>query len=466
MKNVSAPRLWAMASAVALISLLTTCKHEDPTPKPVALFTYSPNTNLVAPVTISFQNKSTDATDYLWETSDGETSTAREVNLAIRSGGSVTMTLTVTGKGGTDSYSRTITVANTPVTTTQPVAGFTYSPAQNLVAPATVTFTNTSVNATSYKWDFGDGTTTTDANPVKEFIKAGTFKVKLTAIGKTSSSESTADITLNGTSTVPVADFTYSPATNLTAPVKISFTNTSRNATSYSWNFGDGTTSTSTSPSKDFTKVGDYTVKLTATDAKNQTSQKTVTISVKAPVTQPIADWTWAASNLKVTFTNASKNATSYSWNFGDGATTTASNPTHDYVKAGTYTVTLTASDGKSQNQSSKLVTVTAAPVAMCDWSSALNCAKVVAKKGTRCGEPTSLDVTITNGCTVPVKFYVCIQRSDGTWSGLPDGTFDAGTAPGKSSNWYGCKTTNQYKIGAMTAASFAKNKCSYPKCN
>lgn len=102
----------------------------------------------------------------------------------------------------------------------------------------------------------------------------------------------------------------------------------------------------------------------------------------------------------------------------------------------------------------------------ICNWSSALQCAKIVAKKGTRCGEATSLDVTITNGCTVPVKFYVCIQNADGKWIGNPDGTFEAGLAPGKSANWYSCKTTNQYKYGAMTAADFVKNKCGYPKCN
>ncbi|MCY7353344.1 MAG: PKD domain-containing protein, partial [Cytophagaceae bacterium] len=221
------------------------------------------------------------------------------------------------------------------------VANFTYSPSQNLTAPVKIAFTNTSKNAETYRWDFGDGTTSTEANPAKEFTKAGTYKIKLTATGKTTSADYSADITVNAAvlSTTPVADFTYSPSSNLTAPVKITFTNTSKNATSYQWGFGDGTTSTAVSPTKEFTKAGDYSVKLTATDAKNQTAQKTVTIPVKAAAVLPVADWTWTASNLKVTFTNQSKNATSYTWNFNDGTTSTAANPTHDYAKAGTYTV-------------------------------------------------------------------------------------------------------------------------------
>jgi PKD repeat protein len=61
-------------------------------------------------------------------------------------------------------------------------ANFTYSGA-GLAAPSTVTFANSSSNATSYKWDFGDNGTSTETNPTHAFLSGGVYTVKLTANG-------------------------------------------------------------------------------------------------------------------------------------------------------------------------------------------------------------------------------------------------------------------------------------------
>ena len=70
---------------------------------------------------------------------------------------------------------------------------------------------------------------------------------------------------------VPVASFTIN-STSLTSPATVTFTNTSTNATSYTWDFGDGGTSFATSPTYTYTKGGNYTVKLTATGSRDQNS--------------------------------------------------------------------------------------------------------------------------------------------------------------------------------------------------
>ena len=68
-------------------------------------------------------------------------------------------------------------------------------------------------------------------------------------------------------------------------------------------------------------------------------------------------------NGLEVSFVNASLNADSYAWDFGDGNTSTDQNPTHTYAAGGTYTVSLTATNTVGDNTSSKDVTVMEADV-------------------------------------------------------------------------------------------------------
>ena len=101
-----------------------------------------------------------------------------------------------------------------------------------------------------------------------------------------------------------------------------------------------------------------------------------------------------------------------------------------------------------------------------CDWKSAVNCVQITKSTGTRCGDPQSVEIICKNVCNQNLKIYICIQRSDGTWNGLPDGTFETGVAPGKTSSNYVCKGTGQYEIFAMPITAFNSNKCGYPSCN
>jgi len=142
--------------------------------------------------------------------------------------------------------------------------------------------------------------------------------------------------------------------------LSVTFTNTSTNSpTSYSWNFGDGTAlSTVKDPVHTYAAAGTYTVVLTVRNTGGSTTHtQSITVAELAPA---IASSTYTKMGLTVTFTNAStNNPTSYSWNFGDGtAVNTGINPVHRYSAAGTYTVTLTAtnSDGSSTQTQSIIV--------------------------------------------------------------------------------------------------------------
>lgn len=77
------------------------------------------------------------------------------------------------------------------------------------------------------------------------------------------------------------------------------------------------------------------------------------------PSPKPVVEFSAALKDLTVTLTNKSKYATTYSWAFGDGATSTQQSPTHTYASAGTYKIVLTATNSAGTAKAEQEVTVT-----------------------------------------------------------------------------------------------------------
>jgi PKD repeat protein len=146
-----------------------------------------------------------------------------------------------------------------------------------------------------------------------------------------------------------IAGFTYviQPFPNQRT---VNFTDTSTSSasiTQWSWNFGDGATSTVKNPARTYTANGAYSVTLTVTDSSNQTNSitKSITITDPAPIQ---AKFSYQAAGLTVTFIDESithGTIQSWTWNFGDGTSSTVKNPTHIYGNFGSYTVQLTVND-------------------------------------------------------------------------------------------------------------------------
>src|SRR4030095_310063 len=197
------------------------------------------------PLTVNFSNTSTGSiTSYAWTFGDGGTSTAASPNHSYAAGGVYTVSLTVTGPGGSNTQTRTNYVT---VTTAAPVAQFTGSPTSGNL-PLTVNFSNTSTGSiTSYAWTFGDGGTSTAASPNHSYAAAGVATVSLTVTGRGGSNTQTRTNYVTVTTAAPVAQFTGSP-TSGNSPLTVNFSNTSTGSiTSYAWTFGDGGTSTAAS---------------------------------------------------------------------------------------------------------------------------------------------------------------------------------------------------------------------------
>tara|TARA_R110002072_G_scaffold303115_1_gene494268 strand:+ start:11238 stop:13490 length:2253 start_codon:yes stop_codon:yes gene_type:complete len=145
---------------------------------PVASFSASSTTMCIGD-SLQLLNTSSDATSFLWTTSSGGLSNSSAENpfLFASTSGNYSITLIVSNAAGTDTITNMINVSvNQP-----PIAGASAS-STNLTLPnATAYFTNSSANAGSYFWDFGDGTTSTDANPWHTFTTAGLYNVMLVA---------------------------------------------------------------------------------------------------------------------------------------------------------------------------------------------------------------------------------------------------------------------------------------------
>jgi len=167
--------------------------------------------------------------------------------------------------------------------------------------------------------------------------------------------------------TAPTANYSFTTS-GLTATFTDSSTDAGGSIASRLWNFGDGTTSTATNPSRTYAAAGTYSVVLTVTDNGGLTNAITKSVTVSAAAnTPPTANYSFTTSGLTATFTDASTDAggsiASRSWSFGDGTTSTATNPSRTYAAAGTYSVVLTVTDnGGLTNAITKSVTVTAPP--------------------------------------------------------------------------------------------------------
>lgn len=191
---------------LALTIVIAGCKSEEPETQPVAKFTYSVNQNVV-----TFTNQSTNAKKYYWNFGDGSTSSSTNPVKTYSNTGSYSVTLTATNITKSNSYSKTIEITQTPPPEEQtPTAKFTYKVQQ----PLKVVLTNTSTNATSYLWEFGDGSTSTEKNPTHRYSGLGVYRIKLTASNSTKSSTHEENVTVEAPTNCYVTGFSINKIPN------------------------------------------------------------------------------------------------------------------------------------------------------------------------------------------------------------------------------------------------------------
>ncbi len=338
---------------------------------PVASFTQDKISG-PPPLEVTFSSLSTgQINNYAWDFGDGETGTGETITHLFETEGNYNVILRVTGPGGTSTATRQITVENPQIPA--PEAAFTQSITSGDI-PLQVQFISQSTGEiTGYSWNFGDGTLgSSDQNPVHIFAQPGTYNVRLTVVGPGGQSEAEVTIEAKRPIDAPVASFTIEGSSTGEVPFKAQFNNTSTGEIdTYLWEFGDGGQNNVGGPvSHTYINPGTYTVRLTVSNIAGE-SKAEDTITVLRPPTPPEALFSANPESgnipLVVTFTNQSTGEiTDYSWDFGDGGSSTDLHPVHTFNTAGTYPVVLTVSGPGGTSNVSQPINVTApdAPVA------------------------------------------------------------------------------------------------------
>ena len=311
-------------------------------PKPASAFTASPVASCQAPLIVSFSNSTTDAITTFWNFGDGTTSTDVNPIHTYTTPGAYTVTLVTTSASG---CSDTL-VRSQYINIAQPQVSINDLPKKGC-APLPVTFSATITSnepVTNYLWDFGDGTTSSDISPTHIFA-IGVYDIKLTITTAGGCSTTTTVTEGVKAGTKPVANFSADPR-NVCAMVPINFTDLSIGTVDqWLWEFGDGSSSTMQNPINIYVDTGDFDVQLIV---KNNGCADTIKFIKYIHIDPPVAIFSSAIdcnSNGKIIFTDASLGAHTWTWDFGDGSTSTLQNPVHTYLTTGTYTATLTVTN-------------------------------------------------------------------------------------------------------------------------
>ena len=292
---------------------------------PKAGFSYKSNYKQV-----QFNDSSSNATSWLWDFGDGQTSNMQNPIHTYAAGGDYKVCQQVYNECGQDNFCDSISVCR------EPVSQFTYAHQNEL----TIAFTNQSLFSDSLIWDFGDGQISYEQNPVHTYSQIGTYSVCLHATSVCGHDNYCDSISF---CQEPVSNFSYSDNNNLT----VAFTNESFLSDSLIWNFGDDQISYEQNPIHTYSQEGDYNVCLKAINDCGEN----LYCSVINICREPISGFYYYNYNyLIINFVDTSSNAESWYWDFGDGSSSTVQNPAHVYSHSSTYRVCLSVTNTCGQS--------------------------------------------------------------------------------------------------------------------
>ena len=145
-------------------------------------------------------------------------------------------------------------------TNNSPDANFSIS-GYEIAAPASINFISISKNATSYLWNFGDGTTSIEFNPVHTYTSNGTYLLRLRVTGPEGSDSICKLMTIAAPPASNKSEFSYYFDKCTGYPVAALFKTVNPASTNTVWDFGNGALNVNRDPIVQFLTPGDYTIK-------------------------------------------------------------------------------------------------------------------------------------------------------------------------------------------------------------
>jgi gliding motility-associated-like protein len=367
---------------------------------------------------------------YSWDFGDGSSlvSSATPTH-SYTSFGTYKVKLHVTTTNGCSAYDSFTVKVGTP-----PIAGFTASPTTGCVHQQ-IKFTNTTDTATDYSWDFGDGSASSDTSPVHQYYDTGHFTVTLIALNNGCPDTFTRHnyITIN----LPVANFVYTYACD--TPNRIRFWDSSKGASTYDWDFGDGSTHATTRfVSHLYASTGAYRVTLVVTNSATgcKDTFRIDGLAVYNFTMNITASQTMTCLNVADTFTGTVTGipVTEWAWEYDRRAyfSDTLSSMPYAFSTTGYHTVKLYVVDARN----------------CLDTFSRINYVGVA--------QPTvSFSTSPTNGC-VPLTTYFTNNSTDISGVSIASSTWDYGDG---STRGTGASSSHTYNaVGSFNVTLITKD--------
>jgi len=369
--------LFLILTAAGIFLLLNACDKLITETTEITISGY-PTAKFVAPIDTCcrpcsvqfFDNSDGPRHEYVWDFGDGDSSTAQDPIHYYTAAGAFDVTLMIrdTINGNEDNEIKLNFIYITDTLNADFVA-----PVDTCCLPCSLQFFDNSYTCHEpvYVWDFGDGDSSTAKDPVHYYDTAGRFDVSL-LIRDTLTGNEDNEIKLNFiyiTDTLN-ADF-VAPVDTCCLPCSLQFFDNSYapcHVPVYIWDFGDGDSSTAKDPVHFYETVGSFDVSLIVRDTLTGNEDNEIKLNfiyiidtlfdstnADFSVVPPTGDTT-----VTFTFTEQTPGEISNSfWDFGDGLSSTAAIPTHNYDTAGTYLVRMILSSPCDSVEKIKTLIVT-----------------------------------------------------------------------------------------------------------
>ena len=306
---------------------------------PIANFSGIQNGLYCGVYTVTFNNQSTGANQFVWSFDDGDSERVAQPTHHYDSNGTYTPTLVAMKDGCQSTYQ-----SSTTVRVNVPEVDFRVNQNSDCF-PIQASFIPEAPSAVNYTWYFGDGDSSTLANPSHTYYEAPSSPIVLEILD---TEGCVARIEKWG-----INIFEAGIEANRWSgcePLVVNLTDTNANSTSWLWDFGDGGTSTLKNPTHTYADSGSYDISLISRSANG--CYDTLYLANAIYVGNVEANFTLLADSAACAphlthFENLSQGAQSYQWFFDQHGRSTLFEPMQIFSKAGLFDVSLYASDNR-----------------------------------------------------------------------------------------------------------------------